>query len=268
MQRLREKIITLAHGAGEKILEIYATDFEVTAKADASPVTAADLASQRYIVGGLAELTPDIPVIGEEEAAPPYEERRGWRHFWLVDPLDGTKEFVKRNGEFSVNIALIEDGAPILGVVHAPVPQLTYVGMPASKYGGASAWRYDANGNAHPVHTRPPAADGVRVMVSRSHINEQTLAFIEALKAQYGEVTTVPRGSAIKSCLVADGTAHYYPRLGPTMWWDTAAPQAVLLAAGGQMIAEEGNALSYGGESLGNPGFVAVYSEDAPVTGL
>ncbi|NLG08619.1 MAG: 3'(2'),5'-bisphosphate nucleotidase CysQ [Deinococcales bacterium] len=258
----------LAQEAGEKILEVYATEFEVTRKADTSPVTAADLASQRHIVQGLAELTPFVPVIGEEEAAPPFEERRAWRRFWLVDPLDGTKEFVKRNGEFSVNIALVENGLPILGVVHAPVTGLTYLGSPRSAHGPASAWRFDAEGNAHPIHVAPPSEDAVRVMVSRSHANPATLAFIEALRGRYGAVETIARGSAIKSCLVADGTAHYYPRLGPTMWWDTAAAQAVLIAAGGEMIAEDGSGvLRYGGESLGNPGFVAVFSREAWLPG-
>jgi 3'(2'), 5'-bisphosphate nucleotidase len=263
MTMLRARAATLAQEAGQLILGVYATEFQVTAKADASPVTAADVASQRHIVAGLTQLTPGIPVIGEEEDAPPAEERRDWRRFWLVDPLDGTKEFVKRNGEFSVNIALVENGLPILGIVHAPVTGITYAGLPKSRHGQAAAWRYDEAGNAHPIHTLAPAGDEVRVMVSRSHLNPKTAAFIHALEQKFGKVETIARGSAIKSCLVADGTAHYYPRLGPTMWWDTAAAQAVLNAAGGEMISENGGPLRYGGDDLGNPGFVAVYARDA-----
>ncbi|HRP46379.1 MAG TPA: 3'(2'),5'-bisphosphate nucleotidase CysQ [Trueperaceae bacterium] len=260
LERLREGIVALADAAGAAILKIYATDFAVTKKADASPVTAADVASQRVIIEGLARLTPSVPVIAEETQAPSFAERRGWRRFWLVDPLDGTKEFVKRNGEFSVNIALVEDGVPVLGVVHAPVAGITYTGVAAHAGHAASAWRFDAEGGAHPIHTRPPENGVVRVMVSRSHSNEATQAFIEKLRQEYGAVETIARGSAIKSCLVADGTAHFYPRLGPTMWWDTAAAQAVLMAAGGEMVAIVGGApLKYSGDLLSNPGFLAAY---------
>ncbi len=260
LPELTAQVAQLATTAGRAILEVYATDFEVTAKEDASPVTAADIASQRTIIEGLAQLTPDIPVIAEESAAPSYQERKDWHRFWLVDPLDGTKEFVKRNGEFSVNIALVEDGVPLLGVVHAPVTGVTYTGVPA-KYGSAgSAWRFDAEGTGHPIRTRPPEGDVVTVMISRSHSNPATEAFIEALREKYGEVKTIARGSAIKSCLVADGTAQYYPRLGPTMWWDTAAAQAVLMAAGGEMVIEGSEEiLRYTGSTIENPGFVAQF---------
>ncbi len=260
LDALSPKVIDLAARAGRAILEVYATDFEVNKKADASPVTAADLASQSLIIEGLGALTPDVPVIAEEAATPGYEERRTWTRFWLVDPLDGTKEFVKRNGEFSVNIALVEGGVPVLGVVHAPVAGLTYVGLAAHSGRPASAWRFDAEGGAHPVHVRPPAQGGpVRVMVSRSHSNPATAEYIDRLRERHGEVETIARGSAIKSCLVADGTAHFYPRLGPTMWWDTAAAQAVLEAAGGKMLgAGDGRSLRYEGDLLSNPGFVAM----------
>ncbi|MCC6312286.1 MAG: 3'(2'),5'-bisphosphate nucleotidase CysQ [Trueperaceae bacterium] len=262
LEALRAGAYDIAKAAGEAILAIYATDFAVSTKADASPVTAADVASQDVIEAGLAKLAPGVPVIAEESPAPAFEERRTWRRFWLVDPLDGTKEFVKRNGEFSVNIALIEDGVPVLGVVHAPVAGLTYTGVAAHAGKPASAWRLDAEGNAHPIHVRPPTAEGpVRVMVSRSHANAATAAFIERLREKYGEVETIARGSAIKTCLVADGTAHFYARLGPTMWWDTAAAQAVLEAAGGAMTeASGGRALKYVGDALSNPGFVAAYT--------
>ncbi|MBX3141067.1 MAG: 3'(2'),5'-bisphosphate nucleotidase CysQ [Trueperaceae bacterium] len=268
LEALRAGAYDIAKAAGEAILAIYATDFAVSTKADASPVTAADIASQDVIEAGLAKLAPGVPVIAEESPAPAFEERRTWRRFWLVDPLDGTKEFVKRNGEFSVNIALIEDGVPVLGVVHAPVAGLTYTGVAAHAGKPASAWRLDAEGNAHPIHVRPPTAEGpVRVMVSRSHANGATAAFIERLREKYGEVETIARGSAIKTCLVADGTAHFYARLGPTMWWDTAAAQAVLEAAGGAMTeASGGRALKYVGDALSNPGFVAASRPlEAPV---
>lgn len=252
----------LAQEAGIKILDIYATDFEVTTKPDASPVTAADLASQQHIVEGLTALLPGVPVIAEENHAPEVAQQ-GARMFWLVDPLDGTKEFVKRNGEFSVNIALVENGVPILGVVLAPVTGLLYVGTPRSRHSQNSVWRFDHEGSAHPVHTRPPDATGVRVMVSRSHMTKATMQFLTQLEQHYGQVESIPRGSAIKSCLVADGTAHYYPRLGPTNWWDTAAAQAVLIAAGGEMIARGGGPLRYSGDSVANPPFVAVYHAGA-----
>ncbi len=263
LRALRQAIIELATRAGRAILEVYATDFAVTKKADASPVTAADLASQAVILAGLDELTPGVPVIAEEAAAPSFEERRSWRRFWLVDPLDGTKEFVKRNGEFSVNIALVEAGVPVLGVVHAPVAGVTYVGVAAHAGQPASAWRFDAEGGGHPIHVRPPrAGEPLRVMVSRSHSTPATRDYLEQLRERYGAVETIARGSAIKSCLVADGSAHLYPRLGPTCWWDTAAAQAVLMAAGGEMYALDGSgALRYGGEVLSNPGFVATYEE-------
>lgn len=261
LETLRAGVIDLAAAAGRAILEVYATDFAVNRKADSSPVTAADLASQALIIEGLRALTPSVPVIAEEATAPGHDERRDWRRFWLVDPLDGTKEFVKRNGEFSVNIALVQDGVPVLGVVHAPVAGLTYVGVAAHGGKPAQAWRFDAEGNAQPIHVRPPSGgEPVRVMVSRSHSNPATAAFIERLREEYGAIETLARGSAIKSCLVADGTAQFYPRLGPTMWWDTAAAQAVLEAAGGAMVAADGGlALRYGGPSLANPGFVASY---------
>lgn len=260
LDALQGGLVDLAAAAGRAILDIYATDFAVTRKADASPVTAADVASQAVVVDGLRVLAPDVPVIAEEAPAPSFAERRNWRRFWLVDPLDGTKEFVKRNGEFSVNIALVQDGVAVLGVVHAPVAGLTYVGVAAHAGKPARAWRFDSEGGAHPIHVAAPVlGEPVRVMVSRSHSNDATRAYIERLREEYGEVETIGRGSAIKSCLVADGTAHFYPRLGPTMWWDTAAAQAVLTAAGGEMVAVGGGPLRYFGDVLSNPGFVASF---------
>ena len=207
LEQLREGIVALATAAGTAILEIYATDFAVTKKADSSPVTSADVASQRVIIEGLGRLTPGVPVIAEEAQAPSYAERRSWRRFWLVDPLDGTKEFVKRNGEFSVNIALVEDGVPVLGVVHAPVAGITYTGVAAHAGHAASAWRFDAEGGAHPIHTRQPENGVVRVMVSRSHSNEATQAFIENLRQEYGTVETIARGSAITLPAIGRNTA-------------------------------------------------------------
>lgn len=270
LDALLSAVVELAATAGRAILDVYATEFTVNRKADASPVTEADVASQTVILAGLKRLTPGMPVIAEEAPAPAYEERRHWRSFWLVDPLDGTKEFVKRNGEFSVNIALVRDSVPILGVVHAPVAGVTYTGMAAHADRPPSAWRFDAEGGGQPVRTHPPVkGEAVRVMVSRSHSNQPTLRFIDDLEQRFPRLETIPRGSAIKICLVADGTAHYYPRLGPTMWWDTAAAQAVLEAAGGEMFgADDHRPLRYGGEALSNPGFVAAYSAAADLTGL
>lgn len=196
---LLEPVRALAEEAGRRILAVYEKEFEVWHKADDSPLTAADQASHRVIVETLQRLTPAIPILSEEGLLADYAERRQWQRYWLIDPLDGTKEFVKRNGEFSVNIALVENGFPILGVVHAPVTGLTYVGTPRSRHTAAAAWRYDAEGAAHPIHSRAPDSTGVTVMVSRSHANAPTLEFIAALEERFGTVETLPRGSAIKS---------------------------------------------------------------------
>lgn len=252
LRALRQAIIELATRAGRAILEVYATDFAVTKKADASPVTAADLASQAVILAGLDELTPGVPVIAEEAAAPSFEERRSWRRFWLVDPLDGTKEFVGRNGEFTVNVALIDDGAPLLGVVFAPA-----LGTRGRLFAGAvghGAW-VDDDAGRRDIRCRRVPAEGLTVVASRSHGDAAALdAFLAGRKV----ASLANAGSSLKLCLVAAGEADLYPRLGRTMEWDIAAGHAVLRAAGGEVTRlDDGAPMRYGKPGFDNPHFVA-----------
>jgi 3'(2'), 5'-bisphosphate nucleotidase len=240
-------VITLAEAASKKVLEIYRTDFNVEFKADNSPLTAADMASHHIIVDGLRQLSPDIPILSEESANAPWAERRHWYRFWLVDPIDGTKEFTNRSGEFTVNIALIEHGVPILGVVTAPALGEVYWGVK-----GEGAFKRDKAGHIRRLNVVVPPAIK-RVVASKNHLNEETEAFIEAL----GEHRLVQAGSSLKFCKIAEGHADIYPRLGPTCEWDTGAAHAILSAAGGKVETLEGKPLPYGKEDVLNPYFVA-----------
>lgn len=244
----------LAAEASERILAIYVTAFDVTAKDDNSPLTAADLASHHTIVAGLRELTPDIPVLSEESATLPFAQRQAWRRYWLVDPLDGTKEFVKRNGEFTVNIALIEDHEPVLGVVRVPVTGLCY--FAARGYG---AFRETPGQPPQPIAVNPlQPGKPVRVVGSKSHGGLGLQQFVAAL----GPHQLFAIGSSLKLCQVAEGAADVYPRMGPTSEWDTAAAQAVVEVAGGGVVsAETGQPLRYNTrDSLLNPYFI-VYGD-------
>ncbi|MDX1454844.1 MAG: 3'(2'),5'-bisphosphate nucleotidase CysQ [Gammaproteobacteria bacterium] len=252
---------TIARQAGKAILDVYETDFDVELKGDDSPLTQADLAAHRIIVRGLQELTPDIPILSEESADIPWGERRHWGVYWLVDPLDGTKEFIKKNGEFTVNIALVENGVPITGVVHVPVSGVSYLGVSAingetpgmgSVGGGAFKVSEDSQ---HEIRVKMPHQQPPRVVASRSHRGEA----VEGYLASLGEHEVVSMGSSLKICLVAEGAADVYPRLGPTSEWDTAAAHAVLLAAGGELVdATSGKPLVYNAkETLLNPWFIA-----------
>ncbi|MGB9429570.1 MAG: 3'(2'),5'-bisphosphate nucleotidase CysQ [Gammaproteobacteria bacterium] len=248
-EHLLEPLLDIATQAGDAILKIYATDFDVSLKRDHSPVTAADMAAHEVIVRGLKHLTPDLPVLSEESSDIPFAERRRWDSYWLVDPLDGTKEFISKNGDFTVNIALVQNHAPVVGVVHIPVENLSYYGVV-----GAGALRRKTGGAPEPIHVQPLAHGPVRVVASRSHRGE----LLDGYLAKLGAHEIVSRGSALKFCLVAEGAADVYPRLGPTSEWDTAAGHAVLLAAGGQVVNVDGSALSYNSkESLLNPHFIA-----------
>ena len=235
-------------------MEIYRRGFKVMEKKDRSPLTEADLASHQLIARRLAELSPNVPVLSEESAAGHnYDHRKGWREFWLVDPLDGTKEFLKRNGQFTINIALVRDGRPVAGVVHAPAKELTYV---ATEDG--AAWKTEGTREPQPLAKRRPAAgDSLRIVGSLSHPSLEMERFIEEQKGRHSEVEFVAMGSSLKLCLVADGQADIYPRFGPTMEWDTAAAHAVANAAACQVLrwgsTEE---LSYNKENLLNPWFV------------
>ena len=243
---LAEAVRDIAIHAGKPILEIYETDFEVREKDDDSPVTAADEAAERVILAELRRLAPDIPAVAEEQAAAGEIPEVSGRPFWLVDPLDGTREFISRNGEFTVNIALIEDGEPVLGAVHVPARGVTYWSD------GEAAWRSEG-GPPVRVSCRAPSKDGLVVVASRSHRDEQTDKYMEPLPVK----ELVSAGSSLKLCLVADGSADLYPRLGRTMEWDIAAGHAVLRAAGGTVKALDGTPLQYGKRGFVNPHFVA-----------
>jgi len=240
-------VLKIADLAGEKVLEIYRTDFTVNFKADESPITAADLASHKVIVEGLRRLTPDIPLLSEEGADIPWEERSQWRQFWLIDPIDGTKEFTRRTDEFTVNIALIEDGVPVLGVVTAPALNEAYWGAK-----GEGAYKRDSAGGIQRITVAEPKG-AVRVVASKSHLNDDTRAFIENFESH----ELVQAGSSLKFCRIAEGSADVYPRLGPTCEWDTGAAHAVLTAAGGKVETLDGEPLKYGKEDVLNPYFVA-----------
>ncbi len=251
---LLDEVVAIARRAGAAILKVYQTDFEVRDKADESPVTAADLAAHRVIVDALKGLTPEVPVLSEEDGLPAWPERAGWQRYWLVDPLDGTKEFVSRNGEFTVNIALIEGHRPRLGVVHVPVHGKTYTGA-----SGHGAHRLGDDGRREEIHVAECSAEPVRVVGSRSHRGKSLDAWLRAL----GEHELVPMGSSLKFCVVAEGGADVYPRLGPTSEWDTAAAQAVVEAAGGRVTVEGGEPLSYNAkEDILNPWFLVTGPAD------
>lgn len=248
-------IIRIAEGAGDAIMAIYQqTDIATTTKADRSPLTEADLASHRHIVSQLMTLTPDIPVLSEESEHLPYAERQAWRRFWLVDPLDGTKEFIKRNGEFTVNIALIEAGKPVLGVVYAPVLKTTY-----SAAQGSGAYKEEAGESTTRITVTEfseGAERSLQVVASRSHAGAETEAFLNQLRQHY-PLEVISSGSSLKFCLVAEGRAQLYPRFGPTMEWDTAAAQCIVEEAGGvvhQLRTQ--TPLSYNKADLHNPHFM------------
>ena len=248
------QLLEIARGAGQAILEVYHQDFAVQHKGDDSPLTAADMASHKAIVAGLQGLTPDIPVLSEEAAKIPFDERSGWHTYWLIDPLDGTKEFIKRNGEFTVNIALVHDGVPVLGVVHVPVSGVTY----AACQGGGAVKEVPGR-DEQPIRVRKLSDGPVAVVGSRSHRGDSLNSFLEKL----GEHEIVSMGSSLKICLVAEGAADVYPRLGPTSEWDTAAAHCVVEQAGGSLTDLEMQPLRYNRkDSLLNP-FFLVFGDDS-----
>jgi 3'(2'), 5'-bisphosphate nucleotidase len=247
-----DALVTLARAAGDAILEVYNGPFDVTLKGDDSPLTLADLRSHAIIAHGLALLAPNVPVISEEAAVPPLAVRAGWSRLWLVDPLDGTKEFVNRNGEFTVNIALVEGGVPILGILHVPLDGRTYFAA-----SGVGAFRAQAGGQGCAIAVRKPLGSPRRVVGSRSHRGDRLGGLLEAI----GPHDFRPLGSASKFGLVAEGAADLYPRIGPTSEWDTAAGQAIVEIAGGHVVDRDGNPLRYNQrESLLNGDFI-VYAD-------
>jgi 3'(2'), 5'-bisphosphate nucleotidase len=248
LDRLLPEIVALADRAGAVILDHYHGEVAVRAKADASPVTAADEAAEAVILAGLAELTPDIPVVAEETVAAGRVPEIGDSPFWLVDPLDGTKEFLSQNGEFTVNIALIEERLPTLGVVLAPARARAWWG---ARGNGAAA--RDADGSTRVIAVRKPTPGELVAIASRSHRDPETQAFLD----QAGVAQCISAGSSLKFCLVAEGKADLYPRFGRTMEWDTAAGHAVLAAAGGRVTTKDGAPFRYRKPGFENPAFIA-----------
>jgi len=257
LERLCLECVNIARNAGKAILEIYNAGFDIEEKDDKSPLTNADMASHNMIIQRLKELTPDIPVLSEESAKLPFEERASWETYWLVDPLDGTREFIKRNGEFTVNIALIHQHKSIIGVINVPVLDIDYY---AWENGGA----YKVENNHEPKRISvkkldPSGESQLTVAGSRSHSSEMMKHYIEKL----GEVEMISMGSSLKFCLVAEGRADLYPRLGLTSEWDTAAAHCIVVQAGGYITKTDMTPLEYNTkDSLLNP-FFFVYGDNS-----
>jgi 3'(2'), 5'-bisphosphate nucleotidase len=248
-----EDVAQIAFDAGRRILDIYERGFEVDEKADHSPLTEADSAAHALVLERLKKLTPDIPVVSEESELVSDARRAEWPRFWLVDPLDGTKEFINRNGEFTVNIALIEGDRPVLGVVYVPVTADAYLACR-----GAGAYKQAGACERSRISARAFTGGKPIVVASRSHAGPETKVFLDAI----GPHDVVNMGSALKFCLVAEGTADVYPRLGPTMEWDTAAAQCVVEEAGGRVLDARGAPLTYNKHGLRNPWFVVTGGGD------
>ncbi|MEW6038775.1 MAG: 3'(2'),5'-bisphosphate nucleotidase CysQ [Pseudomonadota bacterium] len=254
--RLLESVVALAKAAGRAILAIYGSEFSVAQKSDKSPLTAADLASHELIVAGLGRLGRKFPVLSEESASAAFKDRKNWTSLWLVDPLDGTKEFVKRNGEFTVNIALIHEHAPVLGVVHAPALGLTYFAAE-----GCGAFRQHEDETPQRIRARPRAPQIPVVVGSRSHLNAEMETYLNRL----GECELRPMGSSLKLCLVAEGVADLYPRIGLTSEWDTAAAHCVVTEAGGAVTDLRGAPLVYNArDGILNPYFLVYGDKSRP----
>jgi len=262
MKNLIQTAIQASIDAGKAILEVYNSgNFEVELKSDNSPLTLADRKAHNVIVSYLNKT--GIQILSEEGRGIPYEERKNWNRFWLVDPLDGTKEFVKRNGEFTVNIALIENGKPIMGVIYVPVTDVLYVGSSAGgAYRVEKVSNFDAKVEILQAAQKLPIDrkdKSYKVVASRSHMSKETEEYVEKLRQEYENVEIVSKGSSLKLCLVAEGNADIYPRFGPTSEWDTAAGHAVVLASGGKVVLAENETkeLIYNKENILNPYFIA-----------
>ncbi len=253
-----QKLEEIAKNAGEAVMGIYDTDFEVEYKDDKSPLTMADTRANEIICKSLQELYPDIPLLSEENKSIPYEERRDWVRYWCIDPIDGTKEFIKKNGEFTINIALIENGKPVAGVVYAPAIDTIY-----SAKKGEGAYR---NGEKLPIETNNRPDKLLRVVASKSHLSKETQDYIDRLAQDTEHIEQVSKGSSLKLCMVAEGSADIYPRMAPTMEWDTAAADAIVRESGamtyrfGENMEIDGE-LQYNKENLLNPWFVVKRSQ-------
>lgn len=267
-QSIVDKVVELSLVASDAILSVYHSDGEdaaalnVMTKSDDSPVTTADLAAHKVIVAGLTSLTSNIPILSEEGDIPTFEERRSWKRYWIIDPLDGTKEFIHRNDEFTVNIALIEAGRPIFGVVTMPVTRTVYWGaqtLGAHKAVYKSGQVDTATINVRTVNSRIDQQQPIEIVASRRHANEAMEALTESLSQHFANVDYKSMGSSLKLCLIAEGQADIYPRLAPTCEWDTAAAQAIVEAAGGIVVDDQFQRLDYNTkDSLLNPFFYVV----------
>ena len=244
-----EVIVDIAQKAGDAIMEIYSRDFQVDYKDDKSPLTEADTKSNEIICEALAKAYPEIPLLSEENQAEEYEVRKHWEYFWLIDPIDGTKEFIKKNGEFTVNIALIHKETPVLGVVYAPALGDMYK---AKKGNGAFK-----NGQKLPLEVNQTPEKSLRVVASKSHLSEETQTFIDEAAKGTENIEQVSRGSSLKLVMVAEGSADIYPRLAPTMEWDTAAADSIVRESGKMTYQFENNVpVIYNKENLLNPWFI------------
>ena len=258
--QLLHAVNEIAIAAGAEILEVYNSEqaLVITTKQDDSPLTDADRRANRLIVERLSKLTPAIPLLSEESDAIDFSERKSWQTYWLIDPLDGTKEFISRNGEFTANIALIEDGRAVAGIVYVPVTGVCYFGSV-----GIGAWKMDPGATSSEARaitcSTVQANGGIRIVASRRHRSEQLETMIKKIEKQFGETTVLNMGSSLKMCLLADGSADIYPRLAPTSEWDTAAAHAILSAAGGEIVGLDFKALRYNTKAeLLNPYFIAL----------
>ena len=248
-----DTVIDIAHDAGELITQVYRGEFDVEIKDDGTPLTIADQRSHNLICNRLLELTPEFPVLSEESDYITYEDRRHWRNYWLVDPLDGTKEFVKKSGEFTVNIALMHESQPVLGVVHTPTKEWTHWGVHAR-----GAWKQVGNGKREPVKTKSYAGGNAIVVASKSHGQKKLEQFLDNLEKTEGSYDITNMGSALKICLVAEGIGDIYPRLGLTSEWDTASADIIIREAGGRIIQSNGKPVVYNKPNLLNPYFLAI----------
>ena len=247
-------VIALVQRAGQATLPHWRNDVAVTEKADASPVTAADLAAHDILASGLRVLAPEIPVLSEEDAGIPFAERAEWQRWWLVDPLDGTKEFISGSEEFTVNVALIERGRVVFGVVGVPANGRCYFGG-----AGLGAWRQEAVGAPEAIAVRLAPAEAFTLVASKRHSSPAQERLLTGLSERFGDLQLANIGSSLKFCLLAEGNADCYPRLAPTSQWDTAAAQGVLEGAGGEVLDLKGEALTYEArESYLNPSFLGL----------
>jgi 3'(2'), 5'-bisphosphate nucleotidase len=252
------QIIDIAEKAGNSIMEIYSQDnFSTTYKDDYSPLTLADITSHKLIEENLKGLRPKIPILSEESSNISYEDRCSWEAYWLIDPLDGTKEFINKNGEFTVNIALVVNAMPILGVVHAPSLDITYYAIK-----GMGAFKKTANKLIEKITVCDHRKRALKIVISRSHRGKRLESFLENINSETGEIEYIKMGSSLKFCIVAEGIAHLYPRLSPTMEWDTAAAQCIVEEAGGVVTDMAGNQIRYNKKSLLNEDFIVLSSTE------